>query len=403
MSVIIRRKKLLVFLITLIAIIPNFAEAIEDSSWGMNTHIPTNDQLELCNELGVGWIRVSFNWADVEAAGKNQFNWGTLDNVVAQASSRNIHIYGSIGDTPPWASASGGRNAPPTNPSDWHDFVHACVSRYSYWVCHWGMWNEPNLPQFWTGTWENYVNVILIPGYQAAKAADPDCLVLGPGLSDANRVDTLEFFDSVMENAGSYIDIATQHSYAGSVSDIMFFIDNFIYPTLQNRAPGKELWLTETGWRTDTQGENFQATMYWEMCEAIEAREHIGKVFFYQLSDGPEPEQWGIIRYPDNSRKPAFAQYQSYISGSTPPELSSGCFIATAAYRTSMAWEVKTLSTFRDKFLLTNFHGKQFVKCYYKISPRIAKIISGNGLLRLMVRTGLRPIVFLCKNLPADH
>ena len=391
-------KILTVYLIVLLFIIINPADAIENSAWGINTHTPTTEQLDICSELGVGWIRVSFNWADIEAEGKNQLNWGTLDTVVAQASARNIHIFGSLGDTPSWAGRSSGRNALPLNSDDWYDFVYACVNRYSYWVHHWGMWNEPNLPEFWTGSWIDYTTLILIPGYTAAKTANPECFVLAPELSDKNRIDTLEFLNSVMENAGSYIDIVTQHSYGGMASDVTHFIDNFLYPSLQNLAPGKELWITETGWRTDTQGENSQALMYQEMCKAVEAREHINKVFFYQLSDGPETEKWGIIRYPDNSRKPAFLYYQSYISGSTPPPVVSGCFIATAAFGTPLANEVRILSEFRDKYLMTNTAGRKFVRCYYKTSPTIAKIISRNFLLRFAVRTGLRPLVFVLKN-----
>ena len=396
-----------VYLIVLLFIIINPANAIENSAWGINTHVPTTEQLDICNELGVGWIRVSFNWADIEAGGKNQLNWGTLDNVVAQASARNIHIFGSIGDTPSWAGrvaahASArnihicGRSDPPLNSNDWYDFVYACVNRYSYWVRHWGMWNEPNLQEFWTGSWIDYITLILIPGHRAAKAANPECFVLAPELSDKNRIDALEFLNLVMENAGSYIDIVTQHSYGSMASDVTHFIDRFVYPALQIRAPGKELWLTETGWRTDTQGEDLQAIMYQEMCKAVESREHLKKVFFYQLSDGPETEKWGIVSYPDGSRKPAFFSYQSHISGSTPPPIASGCFIATAAFGTPLANEVIILSEFRDRYLMTNTAGRKFVRCYYKISPTIAKIISRNKLLRFAVRIGLQPLAFLC-------
>ncbi len=388
-------KTLTVCLIVLLFIIINPANAIENSAWGINTHTPTTKQLDICNELGVGWIRVDFNWADVEAGGKNQLNWGTLDSIVAQASARNIHIFGSIGHTPSWASRNGERNAPPLNSDDWYDFVYACVNRYSYWVRHWGMWNEPNLQEFWTGNWIDYTTLILIPGHGAAKAANPECFVLAPELSDKNRVDTLEFLNFVMEDAGSCIDIVTQHSYGSMASDVTHFIDNFLYPALQIHAPGKELWLTETGWRTDTQGEDFQAIMYQEMCEAVEESNSIKKVFFYQLSDGPETEKWGIIRYQDNSRKPAFLSYQSHISGSTPPPVVSACFIATAAFGTPLANEVRVLSEFRDRYLMTNAAGRKFVRCYYRTSPTIAKIISRNRLLRFAVRVGLQPLVFL--------
>jgi len=74
-----------------------------------------------------------------------------------------------------------------------------------------------------------------------------------------------------------------------------------------------------------------------------------------------------------------------------------GCFIATAAYGTSMAEEVKVLSKFRDEHLLTNSLGRGFVKMYYKTSPPIADFIRNKPILRAMVRTGLKPLIWFSR------
>jgi tetratricopeptide (TPR) repeat protein len=50
----------------------------------------------------------------------------------------------------------------------------------------------------------------------------------------------------------------------------------------------------------------------------------------------------------------------------------SGCFIATAAYSTSIHPDLDTFRSFRDQKLLTNSVGKQLVSFYYTISPNIA-------------------------------
>ncbi len=392
-------KRFTSYLTTLLILLIGICQAGEDSPWGINTHTPTAEQLDICEELGVGWIRVDFNWADVETPVKNNFAWGTLDNVVAEAFARNIHIFGSIAYTPSWAGASGQISDPPVNPDDWYDFVRACVSRYRYWVHHWGMWNEPNLPEFWTGSQEDYVNLILIPGHDAAKSADPECFVLGPELSGHDVSEALDFLDFVLENASAYIDIITQHSYSGTALEIINFIDNHAYPVAENQAPGKELWLTETGWRTDTYGEEYQALMYELMCQSVEETDSIDKVFFYELADGAGTQEWGIIRYPDNSRKPAFDSYQSYISGDYLSLLTSDCFIATAVYGTPLASEVRVLSKFRDKYLLTNTPGGEFVRCYQKLSPPLARVISRNKPLGFAVRTALRPVIVLCRTI----
>ena len=52
-----------------------------------------------------------------------------------------------------------------------------------------------------------------------------------------------------------------------------------------------------------------------------------------------------------------------------------GCFIATAAYGTPLAKEVKYLSEFRDRYMLTNGLGTSMVRAYWKVGPKIARYI----------------------------
>ncbi|MFH1092806.1 MAG: CFI-box-CTERM domain-containing protein [Candidatus Omnitrophota bacterium] len=70
-----------------------------------------------------------------------------------------------------------------------------------------------------------------------------------------------------------------------------------------------------------------------------------------------------------------------------------GCFIATAAFGTKMAKEVRVLCEFRDKYLLTNYWGTKFVKFYYKYSPPIADRIRNNESAKAMLRLCLQPLI----------
>ncbi len=74
-------------------------------------------------------------------------------------------------------------------------------------------------------------------------------------------------------------------------------------------------------------------------------------------------------------------------------ETAPGCFIATAAYGTPMAEEVKILRNLRDGHLLTNPPGRAFVVLYYRISPPIARFITDHDFLKPVVRAGLVPAV----------
>lgn len=76
-----------------------------------------------------------------------------------------------------------------------------------------------------------------------------------------------------------------------------------------------------------------------------------------------------------------------------------GCFIATAAYGSYLAPQVRILRDFRDSYLLTNAPGRAFVALYYRLSPPVADIIARHELLRLLVRLILTPIVAMVAHL----
>lgn len=71
-----------------------------------------------------------------------------------------------------------------------------------------------------------------------------------------------------------------------------------------------------------------------------------------------------------------------------------GCFIATAAFGSPMAEEVRTLRQFRDRFLLTNDPGKAFVYVYYTLSPPFAELIRQREVLRAATRAVLQPVIW---------
>jgi hypothetical protein len=70
-----------------------------------------------------------------------------------------------------------------------------------------------------------------------------------------------------------------------------------------------------------------------------------------------------------------------------------GCFIATAAYGSSLAHEVFILREFRDHYLLTNSLGQVLVSFYYTFSPPIADFLGRHANLRGVVRFALYPAV----------
>lgn len=84
-------------------------------------------------------------------------------------------------------------------------------------------------------------------------------------------------------------------------------------------------------------------------------------------------------------------------SGGSSEGGGGGCFIATAAYGSYMAPEVRLLREFRDNQLLTNPLGRAFVNAYYELSPPLADVIRDSEMLRAMARWFLSPAVYAIK------
>ncbi len=69
------------------------------------------------------------------------------------------------------------------------------------------------------------------------------------------------------------------------------------------------------------------------------------------------------------------------------------CFIATAAFGSSLHRSVGLLREFRDAYLLTNGAGRTFVAWYYRLSPPLAATIAPHAYARAIVRVMLLPAV----------
>jgi hypothetical protein len=124
----------------------------------------------------------------------------------------------------------------------------------------------------------------------------------------------------------------------------------------------------------------------------------------------PGGEGWMVpgSRVNHNNGNPSTIEIQVYhftgvqgasstISPPPPPPAGGGggggCFIATAAYGSSMEPHVKILREFRDRFLVTHYVGKTFIHLYTTVSPPVANFIANHDTIRFMVRWSLLPLV----------
>jgi hypothetical protein len=291
-----------------------------NSPYGVVAFIPSATRFDAMADADIAWGRYDFAWRSVEAAGKGAYNWAAQDYVVAQANARGLHIYAGLGYTPTWASVAGNSNSPPINYQDWYDYVYAAVSRYKGSIKYWEMWNEPDLNHFWGGTQAQFIELFKV-GVDAAHAADPDCMVLGPEIAGVGRRDL--WMKEFLQQAGNKVDIISFHQYGAgdTAAGRLWEIDAMRYHIVNAGYGNKPIWVTESGLASDNIGEQAQAEYITEMLAGMASRPWWKKFFYYQIWEGPT-DRSGLLRQ-DETPKPAWYAYRDYTAAHPAPETVS--------------------------------------------------------------------------------
>ena len=301
------------------------------SRFGVNVHNELQPKVyQSVADAGIGWVRVDFNWITFEPK-QDKFDFSHWDGLVKNATARGLRVFGTIAYTPAWATRGKPHTGVPNDPADWYDAVYRTVSRYKDTVHHWGMWNEPNLPNFWSGTREQYIKDILKNGANAVHAADPNAKVCGPGLAHLKHEqrDWYLWLKECIEQAGDKIDVVTHNVYDKRGSSHVTAKLNASHPlegaaagggrTLADNAEiwsddrtpsikevlqctgwlGKPFWITETGWKFDY-GEALVASYYTDLLETWFTgrgdHDWVDKIFFYSFrQDSNSIQLWGMV------------------------------------------------------------------------------------------------------------
>lgn len=106
------------------------------------------------------------------------------------------------------------------------------------------------------------------------------------------------------------------------------------------------------------------------------------------------PGQYAVrVRVTDDCGYVAEAERTVTISADAAGSSDSRCFIATAAWGSSLHPRVQTLREFRDRYLMGNEMGRTLVGWYYRYSPSLADVIRESPVLRQFTVAALTPMV----------
>ena len=230
--------------------------------------------------LGAGWNRWPLYWDRVELQ-PGSYDWSAYDRLVAADIRNGLNINaillgrpgfwqdgGSIINlfAPVFANGTDNGNAETLiNPDNaWAQFVHYAVTRYrpggvlaqhngfgaGQGISAWEVWNEPDIPQFWTGGSEAYARLLKTAAI-VIKTVDPQAQVIFGGLLYASDqsflTQVLHQFrtDPLRHQFNWFFDIMAVHSYEDPWRS--GWLTKVVQDTLSQYELARPVWVNETG------------------------------------------------------------------------------------------------------------------------------------------------------------
>ncbi len=324
---------------------------------------PDRPFIQMAQDAGSRWDRFDFIWPNIEPA-NGSWNFDAYDTLVNDLDATGMNMVGILLWTPDWAATRGGvgpsqadfhrrlpgwyavitptliaptslsaSSSPPqglylswNDPNNhWGDYVYHVVSHFGDRVKHWEMWNEPEWPYFWTGTSADYAQLLKV-GYQATKAACPDCTVLFGGLHYWMNTSYYRWVLSALSSDSS----ASQNNYFFDVMSVhLYSRSSTVYDEVNNIRDGMRaygvgdhpIWLTETGvpvWgdtqvtykpKYDYAATQNEAAAYVIQSYANSWASDVEKYFFFRVHDADMGEYFGLTRN-DHTLRPTYVAYQ---------------------------------------------------------------------------------------------
>ena len=146
-------------------------------------------------------------WSEVEPE-RGQWRWEALDAQMDYLRGQKIEFGGILMGNPKWSQGPAGFGLPVNNLEGWSRYVGETVKHAKGRIRLWEVWNEPPNGTGQDQTPADYAKIV-VAAYEAAKAADPDCLI---GLA-AKSVHVNYLEQVIRAGARDHFDYLTLHPY----------------------------------------------------------------------------------------------------------------------------------------------------------------------------------------------
>jgi hypothetical protein len=300
--------------------------------------------------IGIGLIRQTFHWKDIETA-PGVYNWATYDSYMAATASHGVGVLPILFEPPAFRAPSSTRGTyPPTNPADIGAFGAAVVRRYgpngSFWnqnpavpklpITAYQIWNEPNLRAYWPSGQSAKGYAKLLKGAAAGiRAADPNAEIVTAGLPDSKLSKPLDVYAYVKallagKGAKSFNTLAL-NPYSKDKKGLLAKLTQFRNVLNANGGRKTSIWITELGWsdsgpaslfRAGSNGQATQISAVYPALVGARSKLRLHGVVYYAWRDGAPyaplfKDFWGLhtgLLSLSGGTKPAYQAFQNAVA-----------------------------------------------------------------------------------------
>jgi polysaccharide biosynthesis protein PslG len=310
-------------------------------------------------------------WAEIEIS-SNNYKWSEVDAWLELAGKEQKDILYTFGVTPQWASmrpseacsqgnANPGCAAPPADvdsgDAHWKAFVTALVKHSlassSGHIKYYEIWNEPNDPKCWTGTYAQLATMAK-DAYAIIHSLDPNAKVVGPSPTGSNTVQWLaSYYAAGARNAQ---DIVALHSYLTAKTDspaIATRVDSLRSMMTSNGIGNLPIWSTEGGFGALPLSDSQRVATVGQMYTLLWSKD-VGRFYWYAWDS---INNWGTMWTASggvNASGTAYGLLYKWLVGSTHSadpcsEASDGtwtCSLTLSSdYPAEIIWNATTSKT----------------------------------------------------------
>lgn len=340
-------RRLLLLLVLLLSGVSISAQSKAENPFGVVEGFWLPD--DVC-ELGAGWERIIFDWAQHQPTSGE--DWNTLnvdDRWLAAARECNREVVAIVKHTPAWATDGTpgpglprGLYLPVDDPNNlWANFMRRAAAYYAErGVRRFIIWNEPDIDRDtygfeFEGTLEDYAQLLKV-AYLAAREGNPGAIIHLAGttywhdVNEGRRLYVDRLIEHLMADPDAtaneyYFDVLTLHIYFRT--DTVYTITHEMRALLDGYGlANKHIWITETNASPNldpqwlVQRPAWQVTLEQQSAYLVQAAalglaagaDHIGVYKFFDWSLPPGAESFGLLRA-DETRRPAFDTWRMVI------------------------------------------------------------------------------------------